>query len=61
MISALNLPARLARRARQSMLFTWSARMTPETFARCGRATSNGYPFAWLVMGQTSARPTFAL
>lgn len=36
----------------QSRLFNWSARTTPVICPFAGKATSNGYPFTWPVIGQ---------
>lgn len=47
--------------ARQSRLFTWSARIAPLTGCPSGTLTSKGYPLTWLVIGQSSANPTLAL
>src|SRR5271157_68379 len=44
--SAVQCPSFSARRAFQSTLFTWSARMTPVAPWPAGTGTSNGYPFA---------------
>ena len=53
--------AKRARRARQSRLFSWSARTAPETALWDGRRTSKGYPLILEVMGQQSARLVFRL
>ncbi|MEA2574559.1 MAG: hypothetical protein QOH93_1857 [Chloroflexia bacterium] len=45
----------------QDMLFTWSVSITPLIAKPPGMDTSNGYPLARLVIGQTSANPTFEL
>src|SRR6267143_4706129 len=48
-------------RARQSRLFTWSARTTPATGRPLGTVTSKGYPLTRLVMGQKKAKTNFAV
>ena len=48
-------------RAFQSRLLVWSARTTPLHRSPGGISTSKGYPFTWVVIGATQAKPVIPL